>query len=98
MKSIFIGNMNSQTTADDLRTLFEPFGEIGRIHIVNDPETALPRRFAFLDMADDVEAAKAIAGLDGKELAGYPLQVNEATPRLERNWPRRRSESGPGAR
>jgi RNA recognition motif-containing protein len=98
MKSVFIGNMNFHTTEDDLRTLFEPFGEIGRIDIVNDLDTGLPRGFAFVDMADDVEAAKAIADLDGRELAGRHLRVNEAAPRLERRWPRRRSESGPGAR
>lgn len=98
MKSVFIGNINFQTTEDDLRTLFEPFGEIGRIHVLDDLDTGLPRGVAFVDMADDVEAAKAIAHLDGKELAGRHLRVNEAAPRLKRSGPRGHSESGPGAR
>jgi len=98
MKSVFVDNMNVQTTERDLRGLFEPFGEIGRIHVVNDRDTGLPRGFAFVGMADDVEAANAIADLNGKEVAGHNLRVNEATPRFERSRPRGRCESGPGAR
>lgn len=95
MKDVFVGNMNFETTEGDLRGLFEPFGEIGRIHVVSDRNTGLPRGFAFVEMADDVEASKAIADLDGKELGGRNLRVNEAAPRFERG-PHR--HSGPGAR
>lgn len=98
MKNVFVGNMNFKTTEDELRALFEPFGEIGRIHIINDRDTGLPRGFAFVEMADPSEAAKAIADLDGKEVAGRNLRVNEAAPRFERSGPSGRSESGPGAR
>lgn len=98
MKSVYVGNMNFQTTEGDLRALFEPFGEIGRIHVINDRDTGLPRGFAFVQMADPIEAAKAIADLNGKEIAGHSLLVNEAAPRFERSRPRGRSESGPGAR
>lgn len=98
MKSVFVDNMNLQTTERDLRALFEPFGEIGRIQLVSDRDTGLPCGFAFVGMADDWEAANAIANLNGKEVAGRNLQVNEAAPRLERSRPRRRFESGPGAR
>jgi cold-inducible RNA-binding protein len=85
MKNLFIGNMSFQTTEGDLRSLFEPFGEITRIHIVQDRETGQPRGFAFVEVADDAEAAKAISALNGKEVAGRALKVNEATPRPERS-------------
>ena len=85
MKNLFIGNMSFQTTEGDLRTLFEPFGEITRIHIVQDRETGQPRGFAFVEVADDAEAAKAISASNGKEVAGRALKVNEATPRPERS-------------
>ena len=88
MKTVFVGNLNFQATESDLRYLFEPFGEIGRIHVVNDRDAGLPRGFAFVEMADPTEAAKAIANLHGKELVGRHLRVKEATPRFERSRPR----------
>ena len=88
MKNLFVGNMSFQTTEDDLRALFQPFGEITRIHIVRDRETGQPRGFAFVEVSDDGEAAKAISSLNGKELAGRALKVNEATPRPEREGSR----------
>lgn len=83
MKNLFVGNMSFQTTEDDLMALFQPFGQISRIHIVTDRETGRARGFAFVEMTDDAEAAKAIAGLDGKELGGRNLKVNEARPKGE---------------
>ncbi len=97
MKSVFVGNMNSQTTEADLRILFEPFGEIARINIVNDRDTGLPCGFAFVEMADDREAAHAMSGLNGRELAGRTLRVNEAASGLQRSRPHS-NFSGPGAR
>ena len=97
MKSVFVGNLNFDTTEGDLRTLFEPFGEVERISVINDRETGKPRGFAFVEMSDDREAAQAMAGLDGREVAGRALRVNEAAPRLERTRPHS-SFSGPGAR
>ncbi|PYU18970.1 MAG: RNA-binding protein [Acidobacteria bacterium] len=88
MKNLFVGNMSFQTTESDLRKLFEPYGEIIRIHIVQDRETGQPRGFAFVEIADDAEAAKAITVLNGKEVAGRALKVNEATPRPERGGSR----------
>src|SRR5260370_25719641 len=88
MKNVFVGNMSFQTTESDLRTLFEPFGEITRIHIVRDRETGQPRGFAFVEISDDAEAAKAMSALNGKEVAGRALKVNEATPRPDRDSPR----------
>src|SRR5438309_9667177 len=77
MKNLFVGNMSFQTTESDLRALFEPFGQITRIHIVTDRETGQPRGFAFVEIADDAEATKAISALNGKEVAGRALKVNE---------------------
>ena len=81
MKNLFVGNMSFRTTESDLRTLFEPFGAITRIRVVNDRETGQPRGFAFVEMANDDEAAKAIAALDGKDFGGRNLKVNEARPK-----------------
>ena len=97
MKNVFVGNLDFETTEGDLRILFEPFGQIDRISVINDRETGRPRGFAFVEMADDNEAAQAIVGLNGRELAGHALRVNEAAPRLERSRPRS-NFSGPGAR
>ena len=63
---------------------FQPFGQVGRIHIATDRETGRARGFAFVEMPNDDEAVKAIADLDGKELGGRNLKVNEARPKGER--------------
>jgi RNA recognition motif-containing protein len=97
MKSLFVGNMSFQSTESDLRALFEPFGQITRVHMALDRETGRARGFAFIEMANDEEAVKAMAGLDGKELGGRNLKVNEARPKGEGGAPRGpRSFSGPG--
>ena len=93
MKSLFVGNLNFQTTEGDLKALFQSFGQVGRIHIVTDRETGRARGFAFVEMPNDAEAAKAIAALDGKEMGGRNLKVNEARPKGERPS---RSNSGGG--
>ena len=93
MKSLYVGNMSFQTTEADLTALFQPFGQVGRVHIATDRETGRARGFAFVEMPNDPEAAKAIAALDGKELAGRNLKVNEARPKGERL---QRSNSGGG--
>ena len=81
MKNLFIGNMSFQTTAADLRALFEPFGQLARVHVATDRETGRARGFGFVEMPNDEEAAKAIAALDGKEIGGRNLKVNEARPK-----------------
>ena len=81
MKNLFVGNMSFQTTADDLRALFEPFGQLARVHVATDRETGRARGFGFVEMANDAEAAKAIAALDGKDVGGRNLKVNEARPK-----------------
>lgn len=94
MKSLFVGNMSFQTTEADLTALFQPFGQIGRIHIATDRETGRARGFAFVEMPNDAEAAKAIAALDGKEFGGRNLKVNEARPKGDR--PRSNAGGRPG--
>jgi len=88
MKNLFVGNMSFQTTEADLRALFEPFGQITRVHIAMDRETGRARGFAFVEMPNDAEAAKAIAGLDGKDVGGRNLKVNEARPKSASAGPR----------
>ncbi|MFZ3215366.1 MAG: RNA-binding protein [Candidatus Acidiferrales bacterium] len=88
MKNLFVGNMSFQTTAEDLRALFEPFGQLARVHVATDRETGRARGFGFVEMSNDAEAAKAIAALDGKDVGGRNLKVNEARPKAESGGPR----------
>ena len=98
MKNLFVGNMSFQTTESELRALFEPFGQITRVHIAMDRETGRARGFAFVEMANDDEAAKAIAALDGKDVGGRNLKVNEARPKTERgSGPSRGGYKGSGS-
>lgn len=85
MRNLFVGNMSFQTTEGDLRAAFEQYGEITRIQIMTDRDTGRARGFAFVEMADEQAAANAIAGLNGKELGGRTLNVNEAKPKPERS-------------
>lgn len=87
MKNLFVGNMSFQTTESELRALFEPFGQVSRVHIAMDRETGRARGFAFIEMPNDAEAAKAISGLDGKDLGGRNLKVNEARPKSASGGP-----------
>jgi cold-inducible RNA-binding protein len=81
MKNLFVGNLSFQTTEADLRALFAAFGTIGRVHMAMDRETGRARGFGFVEMTNDDEAAKAIAALDGKEVNGRNIKVNEARPK-----------------
>lgn len=81
MKNLFVGNLSFQTTESDLRAMFEPFGPIERVHIATDRDTGQARGFAFVEMANDDEAKKAMASLDGKEVSGRNVKVNEARPK-----------------
>jgi RNA recognition motif-containing protein len=98
MKNLFVGNMSFQTTEGDLSALFKPFGQVTRVHLVMDRETGRARGFAFVEMPNDEEAAKAIAGLDGKELGGRNLKVNEARPKSASSGPRPGGSGGRGGR
>jgi RNA recognition motif-containing protein len=96
MKNLFVGNMSFQTSESDLKALFQPFGQVARVHIAMDRETGRSRGFAFVEMPNDAEAAKAIAGLDGKDVGGRNLKVNEARPKGESSGPRGPRSGGTG--
>ena len=81
-KNIYVGNLTFQTTADDLRALFEPYGEVIRAQVTTDRETGRSRGFGFVEMASGGD--EAIAALNGKEVGGRNLTVNEAKPREDR--------------
>jgi RNA recognition motif-containing protein len=84
MKKLFVGNIPHSTTEAELRTLFEPHGKIEQVSVVTDRETGRSRGLAFVEMADPSEAEKAIAALNGKELGGRALNINEARPKTDR--------------
>src|SRR5689334_6946491 len=84
MADLFVGNMSFQTSESELRTLFEEFGEVTRVKIPTDRDTGRPRGFAFVEMSDSGAASNAITALNGKEVGGRQLRVNEAQPKGER--------------
>ena len=83
MKNLFVGNLPFSVTETDLQGLFEQFGAVDRVNVITDRATGKPRGFAFVEMADDEAAAKAVSGLDGWEFGGRALRVSEAKPREE---------------
>jgi cold-inducible RNA-binding protein len=88
VKKIYVGNFSFSMTEDELRSMFEPFGKVESAQLVTDRDTGRSRGFGFVEMTDDSEAAKAIAGLNGTDSGGRPLTVNEARPKVERDRPR----------
>ena len=82
--NIYVGNLDYQSTESSIRALFEQYGTVDAVNVVIDRDTGRPRGFCFVEMADDGEAREAIAALDGKELDGRTLKVNEARPRRDR--------------
>lgn len=85
MKNIFVGNLSFGTTEDAIRTLFEAHGAVERVNIVTDRDTGQPRGFGFVEMTNDGEGLKAIAALNGRDVDGRTLNVNEARPKAERS-------------
>lgn len=84
MKKLYVGNLPFSTSDNDLRAMFEPFGEVSSASIVMDRETGRSRGFGFVEMSNDAQASDAINGMNGKNIAGRDLTVNEARPREER--------------
>jgi len=82
--NIYIGNLSYEATEDSLRQAFEAHGEVTSVNIIMDRETGRPRGFAFVEMPGRDEAMAAIAGLNGTDLNGRPLNVNEARQRESR--------------
>ena len=84
MKNIYVGNISFQTTEQDLDAAFSAYGQVDRVQIVKDRESGQSRGFAFVEMSNNSDADKAMAALNGAELSGRTLTVNEARPREPR--------------
>jgi len=84
MKNIFVGNLSFGTTEDTLRSMFDSYGAVQRVNIVTDRDTGQARGFAFVEMSVDAEGNAAISGLNGRDLDGRALNVNEAKPKTDR--------------
>lgn len=82
--NIYVGNLSFDTSERDLETAFASYGQVQSARIAKDRDTDRPRGFGFVEMADQTEAQAAIAGLNGRELQGRTLTVNEARPREDR--------------
>ena len=96
MKNIFVGNLSFGVTEDGLRSLFEAYGAVGRVNVVTDRDTGQARGFAFVEMNNDGEGVKAIAALNGHEMDGRALNVNEARPKEDRGGGGYRGGGGGG--
>ena len=84
MTNIFVGNLSFHTTEQNLRALFEQFGAVDRVSLVTDRETGKARGCGFVEMAQKSEAEAAIAALNGRDLDGRAINVNEARPKEDR--------------
>jgi RNA recognition motif-containing protein len=85
LKNIFVGNLDFNTSEDELRTMFEAYGQVDRVSIMTDRDTGRSRGFGFVEMANAEDGEKAIAALNGSQLGGRTLNVNEARPKVERS-------------
>ena len=91
MKRIYVGNLSFSSTEDSIRSVFEPHGAVESVNVVTDRDTGRSRGFAFVEMPNDAEATKAISALDGSDLDGRDLKVNEARPREDNRGGGRRA-------
>ena len=82
--NIYVGNLPWSTTTDDLYAMFQQYGAVTRAQVVTDRETGRSRGFGFVEMPNQVEAETAIAQLNGKDLGGRAMRINEARPREPR--------------
>jgi len=83
MKNIFVGNLDFGATDDAVRSMFEAYGTVDRASVVTDRDSGRSKGFAFVEMPNDAEGERAIAALNGKELNGRALTINEARPKAE---------------
>lgn len=88
MKKIYVGNLNFQTTDDELRTMFGEYGQVSSATVITDRDTGRSRGFGFVEMEDDSAAMNAISGINGRDVDGRQLNVNEARPRQARGGSR----------
>ena len=84
MKNIYVANLPYSTGDDELRSLFEEHGTVDKATVIKDRDTGRSRGFGFVEMSDDSEAEAAIEALNGSDMGGRPLTVNEARPRQPR--------------
>jgi RNA recognition motif-containing protein len=85
VKNIFVGNLSFSTTEDELRQMFEAYGQVDRVSIMTDRDTGRSRGFGFVEMASNEDGEKAITALNGSQTGGRTLNVNEARPKTERS-------------
>lgn len=85
MKNIFVGNLSFSATEDSVRQLFAQYGNVDRVSIVTDRDSGQPRGFGFVEMGNNSEGDSAINALNGYELDGRALNVNEARPKEQRS-------------
>ena len=81
MTNIFVGNLSYQTTQEELQAAFSQYGSVERVNIVTDRDTGQARGFAFVEMTNSQDAQNAISQLNGTEMNGRALNVNEARPK-----------------
>jgi cold-inducible RNA-binding protein len=86
MKNIFVGNLSFGATEDSVRSMFEAYGAVDRVSIVTDRDTGQARGFGFVEMSVNSEADRAISELNGRELDGRALNINEARPKEDRGF------------
>jgi cold-inducible RNA-binding protein len=86
MKNIFVGNLSFGATEGAVRSLFEAYGSVERVNLVTDRDTGQARGFGFVEMSVNADADRAIAELNGRDLDGRALNVNEARPKTERSF------------
>jgi cold-inducible RNA-binding protein len=98
MTNIFVGNLSYQTTQDELYAAFAAYGQVERVSIVTDRDSGQPRGFAFVEMSEARDAENAIQQLNGAELNGRALNVNEARPKPAGGYGGGRGGSGGGGR
>lgn len=95
---IYVGSLSNEATEEDLRLAFEPFGQVESATIIKDKHSGQSKGFGFVEMASKAEGQSAIDGLNGKELKGKALSVNEARPRPEGSGSRGGFDGGRGGR
>jgi cold-inducible RNA-binding protein len=84
MKNIFVGNLSFGATEDAVRSLFEAYGTVEKVNLITDRDTGQARGFGFVEMSVNADADRAIAELNGREMDGRALNVNEARPKTDR--------------
>ena len=92
--NIYVGNLSPEASEEDLRKMFEAFGQVASVAIIKDKLSGEARGFGFVEMSSKAEAQAAITGLSGKQLKGQMLTVNEARPRHEGRGGRERGGGG----